>query len=163
MARRVVITGMGTVNPLSSDLGQFWQALLEGRSGIGPIDLFDPSPFKVRFAGQVRNFQPETILDARTARRLDRFDVEMRAHPAHEPGELGHRLDRPGLVVGELAGHEARPVLGQESLGRGQIEDARGGDGQADRLGHGLQNRGVLDRRDGDRSAGLVQIGRAHV
>lgn len=73
MGRRVVITGMGTVNPLSSDLQEFWKGLLEGRSGIGPIDLFDPSDFRVRFAGQVRNFEPEKILDARTARRLDRF------------------------------------------------------------------------------------------
>lgn len=73
MGRRVVITGMGTVNPLASDLEAFWKGLLEGRSGIGPIDLFDASPFRVRFAGQVRNFEPEKIIDARTARRLDRF------------------------------------------------------------------------------------------
>ncbi|MER3416844.1 MAG: beta-ketoacyl-[acyl-carrier-protein] synthase II [Gemmataceae bacterium] len=71
--RRVVITGMGTVNPLSHNVAEFWQALCAGRSGIGPIDLFDPSPFKVHFGGQVRHFDPEKTIDARTSRRLDRF------------------------------------------------------------------------------------------
>jgi len=73
MTRRTVITGMGTVNSLNNDLEGFWQALLAGKSGIGPIDLFDTKDYKVKFAGQVRDFAPETVLDARTARRLDRF------------------------------------------------------------------------------------------
>jgi 3-oxoacyl-[acyl-carrier-protein] synthase II len=73
MTRRVVITGLGTVNPLSSDVPAYWQALLAGKSGIGPITLFDTSAFKVHFAGEVRNFNPVPPLDAREARRLDRF------------------------------------------------------------------------------------------
>ena len=73
MTRRVVITGMGTLNALSSDLGGYWRALLEGRSGVGPIDLFDTSAFKVRFAGEVKGFKAEEHFGSRDARRLDRF------------------------------------------------------------------------------------------
>jgi 3-oxoacyl-[acyl-carrier-protein] synthase II len=73
MTRRVVVTGMGTVNSLSSDVGAYWRALLEGRSGIGLIEQFDTTRFKVKFAGEVKNFQPEAHLDHKTARRLDRF------------------------------------------------------------------------------------------
>jgi 3-oxoacyl-[acyl-carrier-protein] synthase II len=73
MTRRVVITGMGTVNSLACDLASFWQALVAGRSGVGPIELFDTSAFRVRFGGEVKGFCPEDILDPKTARRLDRF------------------------------------------------------------------------------------------
>jgi 3-oxoacyl-[acyl-carrier-protein] synthase II len=73
MTRRVVITGMGTVNSLCSDLKGYWQGLCAGRSGIGKLDLFDTSNFKVHFGGQVHHFEPEKTLDVRTARRLDRF------------------------------------------------------------------------------------------
>ncbi len=73
MTRRVVITGMGTVNSLCSTVPGFWQALCAGRSGIGPIEQFDPSAFKVRFAGEVKHFKPETVIDKKAVRRLDRF------------------------------------------------------------------------------------------
>jgi 3-oxoacyl-[acyl-carrier-protein] synthase II len=73
MTRRVVITGLGTVNSLASDVRSFWQALCAGRSGIGLIEQFDTTAFKVRFGGEVKDFHPESLLDARTARRLDRF------------------------------------------------------------------------------------------
>jgi 3-oxoacyl-[acyl-carrier-protein] synthase II len=64
---------MGTVNPLSSDLKEYWQGLCAGKSGIAPIQLFDTSAFKVRFGGEVKNFRAEDYLETRTARRLDRF------------------------------------------------------------------------------------------
>ena len=73
MNRRVVVTGLGTVNPLAHSVPAFWDGLLAGRSGIGTITLFDTAAFKVHFGGQVRDFQPEAIMDARAARRLDRF------------------------------------------------------------------------------------------
>jgi len=73
MTRRVVITGMGTVNSLSSEVPAFWHALCAGRSGIGLIEQFDTSAFKVKFGGEVKGFDPESLLDAKTARRLDRF------------------------------------------------------------------------------------------
>jgi 3-oxoacyl-[acyl-carrier-protein] synthase II len=73
MTRRVVITGLGTVNALSLDVAGYWRALLEGRSGVGPITQFDAAAFKVKFAGEVRGFDPEEHLEPRAAKRLDRF------------------------------------------------------------------------------------------
>jgi 3-oxoacyl-[acyl-carrier-protein] synthase II len=73
MTRRVVITGMGTVNSLASDLRPFWEGLAAGRSGVGPIEQFDTGAFKVHFGGEVKNWDPAPTLDARSARRLDRF------------------------------------------------------------------------------------------
>jgi 3-oxoacyl-[acyl-carrier-protein] synthase II len=73
MSRRVVITGLGTVNPLSCDVKEFWRALCAGRNGISRIEQLDTSPFKVKFGGEVKNFQPETILHPKLVRHLDRF------------------------------------------------------------------------------------------
>jgi 3-oxoacyl-[acyl-carrier-protein] synthase II len=73
MTRRVVITGMGTINPLCSDVPGFWVALCAGRSGIGYIEKFDTSQHKVKIAGEVKGFEPEKGFDAREMRRLDRF------------------------------------------------------------------------------------------
>ncbi|MCS7014720.1 MAG: beta-ketoacyl-ACP synthase II [Gemmatales bacterium] len=72
--RRVVITGLGTFTALGPDLMRdFWSGLLAGRSAISLIDLFDTSQFRVHFAGQIHNFQPEAYMEARLARRLDRY------------------------------------------------------------------------------------------
>jgi 3-oxoacyl-[acyl-carrier-protein] synthase II len=73
MTRRVVVTGLGTVNSHSSHLPDLWQALCAGRSGIGLIDLFDTTAFKTKFGGQIKNWEPEQSMDGKTARRLDRF------------------------------------------------------------------------------------------
>lgn len=71
--RRVVITGLGTVNPLGLGVPEYWRGLLAGQSGIAPLTLFDTTDFKVRIGGEVKNFSPETVIDGRTSRRLDRF------------------------------------------------------------------------------------------
>src|SRR4051812_47648882 len=73
MTRRVVITGLGTVNPLALNVPDYWRALLAGRSGIAPLTLFDTADFKVRFGGEVKGFNPAVAIDAKTVRRLDRF------------------------------------------------------------------------------------------
>src|SRR4051794_18305351 len=73
MTRRVVITGMGTVNPLANSLADYWKCLCAGRSGIGPITLFDTTAFKVHFGGEVKNLDLSLYLDSKSARRLDRF------------------------------------------------------------------------------------------
>jgi 3-oxoacyl-[acyl-carrier-protein] synthase II len=71
--RRVVITGMGTVNPLSCTVADTWRGLCEGKSGVGLIENLDTSQFKVKFGGEVKKFDPEAYVDSKTARRLDRF------------------------------------------------------------------------------------------
>lgn len=73
MTRRAVITGMGTVNSICSEVAGFWRGLCTGQSGIGLIEQFDTTDFKVHFGGEVKNFEPEKRLDAKTSRRLDRF------------------------------------------------------------------------------------------
>jgi 3-oxoacyl-[acyl-carrier-protein] synthase II len=71
--RRVVITGVGAVTCLGTDARANWRALLEGRSGIGPITRFDVASFAVRFAGEVREFNPEKWIDPREVARIDRY------------------------------------------------------------------------------------------
>ncbi len=73
MARRVVITGLGTLNPLGLNVADYWRGLLAGESGIAPITLFDTTEFKVKFGGEVKGFTPEPVIDSRSARKLDRF------------------------------------------------------------------------------------------
>jgi beta-ketoacyl-acyl-carrier-protein synthase II len=71
---RVVITGMGTVNPLGLTVEESWKNAINGVSGVGPITLFDSSPLNVHFAAEVKNFQPENYMDPKEARRRDRFE-----------------------------------------------------------------------------------------
>ena len=71
---RVVITGMGTVNPLGLTVQESWQNVINGLSGVGPITLFDSSPLNVHFAAEVKSFEPEKYMDAKEARRRDRFE-----------------------------------------------------------------------------------------
>lgn len=74
--RRVVITGLGTVTDVGNTVPEFWNALIEGKSGIGPITLFTPTPeWSVTFAGEVRNLQPEKRIDPKSIQRMDRFSV----------------------------------------------------------------------------------------
>lgn len=73
MDRRVVVTGMGCLTPVGNDLGSTWCALRKGTCGVGPIEQFDPSRLSVRFAGELKGFDPSTVLDRKEARRMDRF------------------------------------------------------------------------------------------
>jgi 3-oxoacyl-[acyl-carrier-protein] synthase II len=74
--RRVVVTGLGTVTDVGNYVPDFWKSLVEGRSGIGPITSFTPTPeWSVTFAGQVRDLQPEKRLDPKSIQRMDRFSV----------------------------------------------------------------------------------------
>jgi 3-oxoacyl-[acyl-carrier-protein] synthase II len=71
--RRVVITGMGTLNAVGNDVATSWNALLKGVSGIGPIDRFDASDLAVTFAGQIKGFDATTVFEKKEVRRLDPF------------------------------------------------------------------------------------------
>jgi 3-oxoacyl-[acyl-carrier-protein] synthase II len=71
--RRVVVTGLGLVSPVGIGVEPSWQALVAGRSGIGPITLFDASTYPTRIAGEVKGFEPGDFMDRKEARRNDRF------------------------------------------------------------------------------------------
>ncbi len=71
---RVVITGVGAVSPVGNDAHSTWQALLAGRSGIGPVTSFDASAFDRSIAGEVKDFRPEETLPAKDLRHMDRYN-----------------------------------------------------------------------------------------
>jgi 3-oxoacyl-[acyl-carrier-protein] synthase II len=75
MDTKVVITGMGTINPLGHTVAETWKNVLDGRSGVGPITLFDPSDLQVRIACEVKDFQPEKYFAVKEVRRRDRFEL----------------------------------------------------------------------------------------
>lgn len=126
--RRVVITGLGTVNPLGNDAPTYWKGLLAGKSGVGNITQFDASAFKVRFAGEVRDFHPEDILGAKEVRRMDRFTqlaMVAATEAVKDSGVAFDKLDpfRCGVIVGSGIGglyefEEQHTVLMTKGPGR---------------------------------------------
>ncbi|HEX9691173.1 MAG TPA: beta-ketoacyl-ACP synthase II [Gemmatimonadales bacterium] len=73
MSRRVVVTGLGLISPLGNSVGETWNGLVEGQSGAGPIQRFDPADLDVRFACEVKNFDPTNHMDRKEAKRADLF------------------------------------------------------------------------------------------
>ncbi|MEY3144674.1 MAG: hypothetical protein RL342_345, partial [Pseudomonadota bacterium] len=71
--RRVVITGLGCVSPVGNTVAEAWDALLAGKSGIGPITKFDASTFACKIAGEVKGFDLESYMSAKEARSMDTF------------------------------------------------------------------------------------------
>ena len=71
--RRVVITGMGTINPVGHDLGETWDSIKKGVCGIDFIKQIDTTQFKVKIAGEVKDYDPEKYLDKKEARRMDKY------------------------------------------------------------------------------------------
>ncbi len=104
---RVVVTGMGAVTPLGLDVASTWQAMIAGRSGVGPITQFDPSRLTTRIAAEVKNFDPSAVLDRKEQRRNDRYvqlalvaarqAMDQAGLPARLEGELA---ERTGVIVG---------------------------------------------------------------
>jgi 3-oxoacyl-[acyl-carrier-protein] synthase II len=73
MVRRVVVTGLGVVTPLSCEVNDLWQRLLRGESGVHPLALIDTSRHKIKFGGDVQNWNPEKYIDKYELKRIDRF------------------------------------------------------------------------------------------
>jgi 3-oxoacyl-[acyl-carrier-protein] synthase II len=89
--RRVVVTGVGALTPLGNDAETFWDNLVAGESGAAEISHFDATPFPVDFACEVKGFDPRTWIDAKRARRMDRFAQMVVA--AARMAELDAKLD----------------------------------------------------------------------
>jgi len=114
MRRRVVVTGMGTVNPLGLNVESFWEGLVAGKSGIGPVTLFDASNYTSRIAGEVKNFDPAGYIDKKRVRRMDRM-VQFSVVSAHQAmvdaglideggGLKGYQPNQVGTIVGSGIG-----------------------------------------------------------
>ena len=109
MARRVVVTGAGMVTPLGLDVEQTWSGLLAGKSGAARITKFDPSRFQVRFACEVKGFDPLQYLERKEAKRMDLFAqfAMAAAHQAVTQAGLEGKFpapERTGVVIGSGIG-----------------------------------------------------------
>ena len=109
MTRRVVITGIGAVTPIGTGSEGLWAGVLADRSAVRTIDRFDPSPFPSRIAAQVDDFDPAAYLDARRARRLDRFSAMSVVAARMALEDSGLELDeasgsRTGAWIGSALG-----------------------------------------------------------
>ncbi len=119
--RRVVVTGMGTVNPLGSSIEEAWQNAKQGKTGIAPIQRFDTSELEVRFGGEVKGFDPKALFGHREARRMDRVTqfAMAAAGEAFRDAGLNVANEDPyeiGVVVGSgIGGIES--TLEQSRLG----------------------------------------------
>jgi 3-oxoacyl-[acyl-carrier-protein] synthase II len=130
--RRVVITGLGTVNPLALNVPDYWRGLLAGKSGIARLSLFDTAhyqlrctkeetSFKVTFGGEVKGFNPEPLIDKKSARHLDRFTqfAIVAAHEALKDSGLDLGKEDPfrcGCILGSGIGGLAEFESGHETL-----------------------------------------------
>lgn len=73
MKKRVVVTGLGAVTPIGNSVDEFWNSIKENKVGIDTISAFDASEFKAKVAGEVKNFDPKAYMDAKTAKRMEKF------------------------------------------------------------------------------------------
>jgi len=71
--KRVVVTGLGALTPIGNNIDEYWNGLVNGKSGAAPITHFDATDFKTRFACEVKNFDPTDFLDRKEARKMDKF------------------------------------------------------------------------------------------
>jgi len=107
--RRIVVTGVGAVTPLAVGAEQSWQALCQGKSGVGRITKFDASGFKTQIAAELKDFHPEDFLDKKKVRRTDSFIHYALAATRMALDDAGLSIDsanasRVGVGVGSCAG-----------------------------------------------------------
>jgi 3-oxoacyl-[acyl-carrier-protein] synthase II len=108
-AHRVVVTGMGVVTPVGNDVASFWESLLAGRSGIGPILRTDVADVKTRFAGELKGFDPSLYMDRKEIKRSDLFVHYATAAAVQAVEQSGIRdsgLDsyQVGIIIGSGIG-----------------------------------------------------------
>jgi len=114
--RRVVVTGLGLVSPVGIGVEEPWDALVAGKSGIGPITLFDASAFPTRIAGEVKDFEATKFMDRKEARRNDRF-----IHFALAATDIA--LKDAGLDMAKEDPERVGCIVGAGIGGLGTIED----------------------------------------
>ena len=105
MRRRVVVTGMGIISPLGIGVEENWSAIINGKSGIGPITRFDTESFPVRFAGEVAGFDAEQYMGHKEVKKMDRFIHFAVAASDYALKDSGYKIteknaERVGVQVG---------------------------------------------------------------
>jgi 3-oxoacyl-[acyl-carrier-protein] synthase II len=118
---RVVVTGLGLITSLGNDLATNWEALTQGKSGVGPITAYDSTDFRVHFAAEIKNFDPTLYMDRKEARRNDPYEqlaiVATKQALAQAKLEIsGENADEIGVYIGSGIGglqtlHEQFRVL----------------------------------------------------
>lgn len=114
--KRVVVTGLGAITPIGNNLAEYWESLLSGRSGIGPITLFDASRHDCRIAGEVKGFNPHDYLDRKEAKRMDRF-------AQFAIGASKQALLDAQFVINELNAEQVGVIIGTGIGGLKVLED----------------------------------------
>ena len=110
MRRRVVVTGFGCLTPVGNDVATTWRSLLAGKSGAGPITKFDPTKFPVRFAAEVKGFDPVLFMDRKEAKRADaytQYAVAAAVQAMQDAGFAegnGYDPERTGVIIGSGIG-----------------------------------------------------------
>ncbi len=117
---RVVITGMGVVSPVGNDVPSFWQSIKNGECGIAPITKFDTSNFKVKVAGEVRDFDPRSCMEKLDVLHSDiytQFAMSAACQAAEESGVVGTVApERMGVYIGTGIGGIATFMTEHENL-----------------------------------------------
>ncbi len=116
--KRVVITGVGTVSPLGLNLTESWQNALAGKSGVAPITRFDASGFDVRFAGEVKNFNCDDVVDKKDQKKMDLF-IQYTMSCAKMA------FDQSGLKIDESNAHRTGAFIGSGMGGLPGIEEQK--------------------------------------
>ena len=110
MKRRVVVTGLGAITPVGNDVATTWRAIVEGRPGAGPITKFDAAKFPVRFACEVKGFDPLQYMDRKEAKRADQYAQYAIAGATQAMTDAGltdpgmYDPDRVGVILGSGIG-----------------------------------------------------------
>lgn len=113
--RRVVVTGIGTINPIGHNIEETWKSIEEGKCGIAPISLFDTKGMKVTLAGEVKDFDVTKYIDKKEAKKMDRF-IQMGMIASHEA-----MLDS-GLDINNIDSHRFGVIVSSGIGGLGSIE-----------------------------------------
>lgn len=107
--KRVVVTGLGALTPIGNTVSEYWESLLQGKSGAAPITQFDASLFKTQFACEVKNFNVEDHIDKKEARKLDPFSQYAMVSATEAMADSGlmesnPNVDRIGVIWGSGIG-----------------------------------------------------------
>lgn len=109
MSRRVVVTGLGAVTPVGNSVGESWEALCSGRSGIGPITKFDAAAFDTKIAGELKGFDPIRYVTKKEQRRYDNFIIFALAAAEEAVADaalsiIGPEAERTGVIIASAIG-----------------------------------------------------------